>query len=77
LVWQTPRNEETGKNPTVRRVEELTGDERVDTGGAQKIKFMSLVLMQVNCRSILDKSLYFWNLIGAYNPDVMIGTESW
>lgn len=28
-------------------------------------------------QSILNKSLEFWNLIDTYNPDVIIGTESW
>jgi len=36
-----------------------------------------LVLLQVNCRSICNKVLEFWNLIDTYNPDVLIGTESW
>ena len=36
-----------------------------------------LVLLQVNCRSICNKVLEFWNLIDTYNPDVVIGTESW
>ena len=36
-----------------------------------------LVLLQVNCRSISNKILEFWNLIDTYNPDVVIGTESW
>jgi hypothetical protein len=36
-----------------------------------------LVLLQVNCRSIYNKTLDFWNLIDTYNPDVVIGTESW
>jgi hypothetical protein len=36
-----------------------------------------LVLLQVNCRSIWNKILEFWNLIDTYNPDVVIGTESW
>jgi hypothetical protein len=40
-----------------------TSDECVATGGAQMIVGNSLVLMQVNCRSILNKSLEFWNLI--------------
>jgi hypothetical protein len=31
----------------------------------------------VNCRSICNKVLEFWNLIETYNPDVVIGTESW
>ena len=36
-----------------------------------------LALLQVNCRSIYNKILEFWNLIDTYNPDVVIGTESW
>jgi len=36
-----------------------------------------LVLLQVNCRSICNKILEFWNLIDTYNPDVVIGMESW
>jgi hypothetical protein len=35
-----------------------------------------LILLQVNCRNIYNKSLEFWNLFNTYNPD-MIGTESW
>ena len=37
----------------------------------------SLVMLQVNCRSICNKVLEFWNLIKTYNPNVIIGTESW
>src|SRR5215475_2539185 len=46
---------------------------------AQAYKFggKSLVLLQVNCRSIYNKALEFWNLVDAYNPDIIIGTESW
>jgi hypothetical protein len=33
--------------------------------------------MQVNCRSIYGKTLEFWNLIGTYDPDVVMGTELW
>ena len=36
-----------------------------------------LVLLQVNCRSIFNKVLEFWNYIDTYNSDVAIGTESW
>jgi hypothetical protein len=35
-----------------------------------------LVLLQVNCRSILNKTEEFWNLVDTYNPDVITGTES-
>jgi hypothetical protein len=47
------------------------------TAGPQQIEGKPLVLLQVNCRSILNKILEFWNLVDTYNPDVVIGTESW
>jgi hypothetical protein len=37
----------------------------------------SLVLLQVNCRSIYNKVLDFWILVYTYNPDIIIGMESW
>ena len=36
-----------------------------------------VVLLRVNCSSICNKNLEFRNLIDTYNPDVVIGTESW
>jgi len=36
-----------------------------------------LVLLQLNCRTICNKILEFCNLIDTYNPDVVIGMESW
>jgi hypothetical protein len=44
---------------------------------AYTIKDKSLVLLQVNCRSIYNEDLEFWNLVDTYNPDIIIGTESW
>jgi hypothetical protein len=35
----------------------------------------SLVVLQVNYRSVYKKVLEFWNLVDTYNPDVVIGTE--
>jgi hypothetical protein len=59
----------------------VTSDEWITTRGAQRIQGNSLVLLQVNCMNILNKSLDFWNLVDIYNPDVIIGfyidTESW
>jgi hypothetical protein len=55
----------------------VTSDEWVATRGAQRIEGNSLVLLQVNCKSILNKYLDFWNLVDIHNPDVIIGTESW
>jgi hypothetical protein len=43
----------------------------------QRIEDNSLVLLQVNCRSVLNKPLDFWNLVDTYNPDIIIRTESW
>ena len=37
----------------------------------------SLVLLQVNCGSICNKILEFWNLVNTYRTDVVTGTESW
>ena len=42
-----------------------------------RIRGKSLVVLQVNCRSVYNKALEFWNLVDTYNPDVVIGTESW
>ena len=44
---------------------------------APKTEGKLLVFFQVNCRSICNKTLDLWNLIDTYNPDVLIGTESW
>jgi hypothetical protein len=44
---------------------------------AHKVGGKSLVLLQVNCRSIYNKVLEFWNLVDTYNPDIIIGMESW
>jgi hypothetical protein len=67
LVWREAR----------RKIEDVTSDEWLTTRGAQNIERNSLVLLQVNCRSILNKSLDFLNLVDTYNPDVKIGTGSW
>ena len=47
------------------------------TAPAHKNEGNSLVLRQVNCRIIYNKALEFWNLVDTYNPDFVIGTESW
>jgi hypothetical protein len=52
-------------------------DEIQTTGPTHKNEGKSLVLLQVNCRSIYNKALEFWNLVDTYNPDTIIGTESW
>ena len=44
---------------------------------AYSIEGKSLVVLQVNCRSIYGKALEFWNLVDTYYPNVVIGMESW
>jgi hypothetical protein len=44
---------------------------------AYRTRGKSLAVLQVNCRSIYNKALEFWNLVDMYNPDVVIGTKSW
>jgi hypothetical protein len=58
-----------------RKVE--TKDEIQTMAQAYKFGGKSLVFLQVNCRSIYRKALEFWNLVDTYNPDIIIGTESW
>jgi hypothetical protein len=77
LVWQTTRREEARTNQTRKKTEEVTSEEWLATRGAQWIEGNSLVLLQVNCRSILNRIFDFWNSVDTYNPDVTIGTESW
>jgi hypothetical protein len=57
--------------------EEKAGDKHVPATEGLISEGTPLVLLQVNCRSICNKTLEFWNLIDTYNPDVVIGTESW
>ena len=44
---------------------------------AYRIEGKTLVELQVNSRSAYNKALEFWNLVDTYNPDVLIGKESW
>jgi hypothetical protein len=60
-VSQTTRRWEAKTNPTRKGKEEVTRDERLATRETQMTKRNSLVLLQVNCRSIHNKSLDFWN----------------
>jgi hypothetical protein len=53
-----------------------TRDEILTMAPTYKIEGKSLVLLQVNCRSIYNKALEFSNSVDTYNPDI-IGTESW
>jgi hypothetical protein len=50
------------------------GETQISTEYKKEAK--SLDLLQVNCRSIYNKAVGFWNLVDMHNPDILIGTES-
>jgi hypothetical protein len=56
------RREEVRMNQT-RKTERVTGDERVAMRGAQRLEGNLLVFAAGKLRSILNKSLDFWNLV--------------
>ena len=41
---------------------------------AYRTEAKSLVVLQVNCRSVYNESIELWNLVDTYNLDVVIGT---
>jgi hypothetical protein len=53
------------------RIKSTTEASEYRTGGK------SLVVLQLNCRRVYNKTIELWNLVETYNPDVIIGTESW
>jgi hypothetical protein len=62
----------------VRRESEFgSSEETVVMAGSQQIEGKPLILLQLNCRSILNKTLEFWNFVDTCNPYVIKGTESW
>jgi hypothetical protein len=77
LTWRMTERVEGTMNPAMRKSDVISSEECVDTAGSQQREGKLLVLLQVNCRRILNKILEFWNLTDTCNPDVVIGTESW
>ena len=69
-----------GDEPTTKPERRETEDEAEEECAAVTVGHMTegklLVSLQVNCRSICNKILEFWNLIDTYNPAVIIGMES-
>ena len=70
-------SDEPTTKPERRETEDKAEEECVVVTVRRISEGKPLVLLQVNCRSICSKILEFWNLIDTYNPDVVIGTESW
>jgi len=77
LTWKTTEGVQGTTNSAMMESEVVSSEKCVVTVGSQQIEGKLLVLLQVNCRSILNNILTFWNLVDTYNPDVVIGTESW
>jgi hypothetical protein len=76
-AWKMVESDEPTTKPEWRETEDETEEECVAVTAGHKTEGKPLVLLQVNCRSICNKVLDFWNLIDTYNPDVVIGTELW
>jgi hypothetical protein len=49
----------------------------VKNAGSQQIEGKPLVILQINCRRILNNNLEFRNFVDTYKPDVIISTETW
>ena len=76
VARKMPESDEPTAEPERRETENEAEEECVSVAGGHRTEGNPLVLLQVNCRSICNKVLEFWNLIDTYNPDVVIGTES-
>jgi hypothetical protein len=61
----------------MKETEIVSSDERVGWVGSPQTEGKALALLQVNCGSIYNKTLEFWNLVYTYNSDIITGTESW
>jgi hypothetical protein len=77
LTWKRTVRIEGTINPAMMASEVVSSEEYVDTAWSHQTLGEQLDLLQVNCRSTLNKVLEFWNLVDTYDPDVIIGTESW
>ena len=57
LTWKMTERVERTMNPAMRESEVVSSEEGVVTAGSQQVECKSLVLLQVNCSSILNKIL--------------------
>jgi hypothetical protein len=57
LILKTTERVERTINPAMRESEVVSSEERVVTAVSQQVEDKSLVLLQVNCRIILNKIL--------------------
>jgi hypothetical protein len=75
-AWKMAENDEPTENLERRETKDEAEEECVAVARGHRTEGKPLVLLQVNCRSICNKILEFWNLIDTYNPDVVVGMES-
>jgi hypothetical protein len=75
--WKNAESDESTVKPERRETEDAAEEECGAAAEGHTSESKPLVLLQVNCRIISNKILEFWNLTDTYNPDVVIGTESW
>ena len=71
---QRTLHEEDGpvnSNLMSREVEIGSRVKSVAQASAYRIDGRSLVVLRVNCRSVSNKALEFWNLVNTYIPDVV------
>jgi hypothetical protein len=61
LAWNTVESDMVTTNPARRETEDETKEECLVATVASVIEDKPLVLLQVNCRSIYNKTLDFWN----------------
>jgi hypothetical protein len=74
---EAEENEEKERmDNAIKRRKGRARDEIQTTVPVHKNEAKSLVLLHVNCISIYNKALEFWNLVYTYDPDIIIGTES-
>jgi len=64
LTWKTIESMEGTTNPAIRESEVVSSEERVGSAGSPQIEGKPLVLLRVKWRTILNKILEFWNLVG-------------
>jgi len=76
LTWRTTGIAEGTINQGRRETEVAPSEEHAGSAVSTQAEGKPLALLQVNCRSICNKILEFWNLTDTYNPDVVIGMES-
>jgi hypothetical protein len=74
--WKNAESDVSTANPERMKTEDTAEEESGTAAEGHTSEGKPLVLLQVNCTSISNNILEFWNLIDTYSPDVVIGTES-